>query len=108
MNIESDKSIFEKDIVLKTLPSEDVLGTDSDGMVIGTPVSKILSGKGTLITGLCTIIDVDITTSSWALAFPETSGTHAGSFTATIANGSVTFTTSEGTSNYNFGYIIYI
>ena len=90
------------------------LTTDTVWMGVGnlpteTSVTNMLSGKGTLISGSCTIIDNGITVNSWATVCVSTVGVSTSvpiKFTASA--GSMLFTTGQITDTAEFGYIIFI
>jgi hypothetical protein len=72
-------------------------------------VTNILSGKGTLIAGNCTIADTGITTNSWAVVCVSTTGVSTSvpiKFTANT--GSMLFSTGQAGDTCEFGYIIFI
>jgi len=90
------------------LTTDTVLGRES-GNIVPIPITNILSGKDTLITGQCTIIDANITINSWAAVCVSTVGVSTSvpiKFTASA--GSMLFTTGQITDTCEFGYIIFI
>ena len=74
-----------------------------------TPISNIISAKGTLISGQLTITDTSITTNSFAIVTMSTVGISTDvpiKFTANV--GSMLFSTGQTTDTCDFGYIIFV
>lgn len=96
-------------ITTTPLVSAPVVTTDATGLLTAGTISNVLAGKGTLITGQCTITDTSITTTSWAVVCISTVGVSTSvpiKFTA--SNGSMLFSTGQATDTVEFGYIIFV
>jgi len=87
----------------------DYLWTGVAGLPVETPITNIISGKATLISGQCTVIDTGITTNSYAIIGMSTVGVSTSvPIKFTPAAGSMVFTTGQATDTCDFGYIIFL
>lgn len=93
------------------IPTNTVLGrNDLGGNIEALPVQDILSSTGTLISGQHTVTDTRISTTSFvtSIAISSTGVITSVPIRWTASNGSMLFSTGQGTDTAMFSYTIYI